>query len=187
MRTILPAPPVMKEAPQKPKVERRSNRRDLLTAAATVLDVNSGAKLVARTTDVSPAGCYVDTLNPFPPGTRMQLRLTKNGESFLADAEVAYSQLGVGMGVIFTTAAPDQLAALDKWIREAHSGPVPKKYSLEPIELLCAGIEVKDAERFAVEELLVLLMRKGLLTTEEGEPILRRLLHPALAEDSAPE
>jgi hypothetical protein len=37
-------------------------------------------------------------MNPFPTGTEMNLRLTKNGKSFHTKARVTYCESGVGMG-----------------------------------------------------------------------------------------
>ncbi len=159
-----------------PSGERRSKPRSPFTAAATVVEPQSGARLNAHTTDLSLGGCYVDTMNPFPAGTEMQLRLTKDGKSFNAKAKVAYSQIGVGMGVLFATAEPEQLLTLDKWFAElrGETQPVPNVLADEEQPLYRAT--AKNEEHHILEELLVLMMRKGLLTEEEAEPILHRLL-----------
>jgi PilZ domain len=157
--------------------ERRSHLRIPLTAAATATDLGTGTRMNARTTDISTKGCYVDTMNPFPVGTTMQLRLTKNGETFRANATVAYSQLGVGMGVIFTTAAPDQLAALEKWINESNGAETSTPQSIEKQDRINTDTSSKNQTHYALEELLILLMRKGLLEDEEANPILKRLIN----------
>lgn len=156
--------------------ERRSELRCPFTARAIVVEPKSGARLDAHTTDLSPGGCYVDTMNPFPAGTEMQLRLTKEGKSFNAKAKVAYSQFGVGMGVLFATAEPEQLLTLENWFAElrGETQPVPNVLADEEQPLYRAT--AKNEEHYVLEELLVLMMRKGLLTEEEGEPILHRLL-----------
>ncbi len=93
-------------------VERRSHPRFPFTAAVTAVKMSSGARIDARTVHLGAEGCYVDAMNTFPVGTAMQLRLTKDGESFRADAKVAYCQVGVGMGLLFSTTSPEQLSTL---------------------------------------------------------------------------
>ena len=157
-------------------VERRRAPRSALTATAVVVEAKSGARLDAHTTDLSMGGCYVDTMNPFPAGTEMQLRLTKEGKSFNAKARVAYCQIGVGMGVLFTTAEPEQLSTLEKWFAELRGETQPEPHVLADEEQPLYRATAKNEEHYILEELLVLMMRKGVLTEEEGEPILHRLL-----------
>ena len=65
-------------------VERRSAPRYPMVLAAQVLELPRGAKLSARSSDISRTGCYIDTLNPSPVGTKVRLRLTHNEEVFEA-------------------------------------------------------------------------------------------------------
>ena len=46
--------------------ERRAYERYALILIAQVIEISSGTELVARTSDISRLGCYVDTLNPLP-------------------------------------------------------------------------------------------------------------------------
>jgi hypothetical protein len=39
-----------------------------------------------------------DTVSPFPLKTALQIRLTREKASFTAEAKVAYSKIGMGMG-----------------------------------------------------------------------------------------
>src|SRR5450432_2248080 len=71
-----------------PFVERRRGARWSFTAAVSVLEPISGAHIEAHTTDLGPGGCFVDTLNSFPSGTKVRLRMTKEGKSVEADAVV---------------------------------------------------------------------------------------------------
>jgi hypothetical protein len=158
-----------------PLVERRRTPRWSFVAAVSVLDPISGAHIEAHTTDLGPGGCYVDTMNSFPTGTKVQLRLTKDGKSVEADAVVACSQVGVGMGLALLSVAPGHRAVLDRWLVEL-SGASSAPHTLDEIKIEEPRPDAsKTASEYALEELLVALMRKGLLTEEEGEPILRRL------------
>jgi PilZ domain len=96
--------------------ERRAAPRYPLILSAEVVDLASGARLAARTADVSRTGCYIDTLNPVPPGSKIHVRLQHEDESFESDGRIIYISPGLGMGVAFTSSAPAQLAVLDRWL-----------------------------------------------------------------------
>lgn len=97
-------------------VERRSAPRDPLVFSAEIVELPRGAKLQARTSDLSRSGCYIDTLNPIPQGTKVRLRITHNDEVFEAIATVVYVSYGLGMGVAFTEVASEHMARLDRWL-----------------------------------------------------------------------
>lgn len=100
--------------------EKRSAPRFPLILAAEVTELPSNTKLVARTSDISRSGCYVDTLNPSPVGTPVHIRLTQEDASFECDGRVVYISPGLGMGIAFDSASfAGQAAVLDKWLSEA--------------------------------------------------------------------
>ncbi|HET7107373.1 MAG TPA: PilZ domain-containing protein [Candidatus Acidoferrum sp.] len=99
-------------------VERRSAPRHAMVLAAEVIELPRGAKLSARTADISRTGCYIDTLNPIPPSSRVLVRITHNGEIFEAEAHVVYVSYGLGMGMAFLSCDGEQLARLDRWLSE---------------------------------------------------------------------
>lgn len=98
--------------------DRRAAPRYPLIFTAEVTEVLSGAKLEARTADVSRTGCYIDTLNPTEPNREIRVRLTHNNEVFETKGRVIYNSPGLGMGVAFLNVAPEQQARLDRWIAE---------------------------------------------------------------------
>lgn len=159
-----------------PFVDRRRSLRWPFTAAVLVLEPVSGAHIEAHTTDLGPGGCFLDTMNSFPPGTKVVVRMTKEGESVEADAVVACSQVGVGMGLTLTTVAPGHRTVLDRWFAELRGEVKPAPHTLSEVKDVQAANTSKTETEYALEELLVTLMRKGLLSEQEGEPILRRLL-----------
>ena len=65
-------------------VERRNSPRYSMVLAADVISPPGGAKMSARTSDISRSGYYVDTLNPIPRGSRVKLRFTHHQEEFEA-------------------------------------------------------------------------------------------------------
>jgi hypothetical protein len=99
--------------------ERRAAPRYPLILSAEIVDLASGAKFAARTADVSRTGCYIDMLNPIPPGSRIHVRLQHEEESFESDARVIYISPGLGMGVAFTSQAPGQIEILERWLMAA--------------------------------------------------------------------
>jgi len=99
-------------------VERRSAPRHAMVLAAEVVELPRGAKLSARTSDISRTGCYVDTLNPVPQGSEVRLRLTHHEDTFVALGRVVYVSYGLGMGIAFVKVEDEQLARLDRWFSE---------------------------------------------------------------------
>jgi hypothetical protein len=158
-------------------VERRSNPRYIFTAAVAAMEPISGARVDAHTMDLSPAGCYIDTMSPFPVGTGLILRLTREGKSYESKAGVVSSQPGVGMGIIFTAARPDQHPTLKQWVAELSGQSPVHEYTLQPDQPAISDHVFKEEQRNVVNELIVALMRKGVLTEEEGESMLSKLLH----------
>jgi PilZ domain len=100
-------------------VERRSAPRIAMVLAAEVVELPRGAKLSARTADISRTGCYIDTLNPIPPGSEVRVRITHHDEILLALGRVVYLSPGLGMGIVFLTIEPEHLAKLDRWLAES--------------------------------------------------------------------
>lgn len=99
-------------------VERRGTPRISMVLAADVIEVPGGAKMSARTADISQTGCYIDTLNPMPQGSRVRLRLTHHQEVFETVATVAYASPGLGMGLKFGEVSAEQQERLNGWLGE---------------------------------------------------------------------
>ena len=101
---------------QSPK--RRSVRRCPFVASAEVSDMDSGTQLSGRTSELGLGGCYVDSLNPFPEGTLVQLQIHRDQGVFETKAKVVYCDAGFGMGLAFTEMLPDQKSRLETWLAE---------------------------------------------------------------------
>jgi hypothetical protein len=89
-----------------------------MVLAAEVVELPRGAKLSARTSDISRTGCYVDTLNPVPQGSEVRVRLTHHEDTFVALGRVVYVSYGLGMGIAFVKVEDEQSARLDRWFSE---------------------------------------------------------------------
>jgi len=181
------------ETPKKPATrvagspagrDRRVCPRYPFTATAETLDANSRSRMNARTSDISIGGCYVDTFCPLPRKTDVKIRISRNGECLEAQAMVVYSKIGMGMGLCFTSLEPDHRAMLDRWIAEL-SGEAPLSFERhhhaeEPAaEVAPSSSTEPRAENhdpsLVVGELIIALMRRGALSSEEGNSLLCKL------------
>jgi hypothetical protein len=97
---------------------KRSVRRCPFVASAEVTELCSGARLSARTSELSVGGCYVDAHNPFPEGTLVELRILRDQGVFETKAKVVYCDPRFGMGLAFTEMSPDQRSLLEAWLAE---------------------------------------------------------------------
>jgi len=98
--------------------QRRSVRRCPLVASAEVTELDSGARLSARTSELGLGGCYVDALNPFSEGTVVGLRILRDQGIFETKAKVVYCDPKFGMGLAFTEMTPEQRSLLEAWLAE---------------------------------------------------------------------
>jgi len=165
----------------KEKLRRRSQPRQAITASALVFEPQSETLLRARTADLGPDGCFIDTLNPFARGTTVKVRIDKSGASFEAWANVVYSLTSMGMGLAFYPVAPEQLWVLHEWLGDAGAVPMPDislplaAEDLPPAAFLIADRK-KDVYCGALSRLIEELMAQGLLSQEKGNAILQTLV-----------
>jgi len=87
-------------------------------ARAIVTELSSGTRLPARTSELGLNGCYIDTLELFPVGTLVHLRILKDNGVFETSGRVLYCHPGIGMGIVFVDSTPDQRGVLTGWVAE---------------------------------------------------------------------
>jgi hypothetical protein len=161
--------------------ERRGWPRYAITAMARVVEPRSLAKAEGRCTDLSLGGCYVDSINPFPKDSAVRVSIWQGSRSFESEARVVFSQVGMGMGLMFTEIEPAEREKLQTWLHELHCGletvPSPREpaapYVLHAPQPAQPGAPV----RAALMHLIDLLARKQHISTREAEDLLRELLH----------
>lgn len=157
-------------------VERRRNLRFPFSAAVEAVEVNSGAKVMGRTSDLGLGGCYVDTLNPFSVGTETKIRIVRENESFEAQGRVMYSQIGMGMGIAFVSAQPNQVRLFQRWLQEISGQPVAESETPAQGTPHTAPAEESQTLKNAVlSDLIMTLLQKKILTEVEGKDLLRKL------------
>jgi len=98
--------------------DRRAHPRHALMAAAEVTDPPTGMRMKARTSDVSLGGCYINTLNPFPLGTQLQLKIEHGEATVEIEAYVSTRHEGLGMGLAFKHLGGEQKLLLERWMPE---------------------------------------------------------------------
>lgn len=152
------------------EAERRGTERHMFTAGADVRELSSGARFSTRTTDLGPGGCFVDTTNPFPVGSKLQLTLHKGKSSFETAGTVVYSQNGLGMGVAFDGVDDAQRMSLANWLSDVTGEPVAVHESVQQPKR--ASDFQRRAESPALVRLVRLMIGKGILTEAEGASVL---------------
>jgi len=100
------------------QAKRRSVRRCPLVASAEVTELGSETLLSGRISELGLGGCYVDSLNPFPVGTLVGLRILRDQGVFETEAKVVYCDPNFGMGLAFTETPPNQRSLLEAWLIE---------------------------------------------------------------------
>ena len=151
--------------------ERRQHPRYPFTGTLEAVEPQSQTRMQGRTADLSEGGCYVDTMSPFPAQTRVKVRITRAQRSFESQATVVYSVAGMGMGLRFDATEPPQLVSLRKWVSEL-SGESITETATEEKEHSVGGVPARDA---VLHELILELMRKGVVAEDNGRGMLQRL------------
>jgi hypothetical protein len=152
---------------------RRRHPRYQITTTAEFTEQETGARGSARTSDVSLGGCFVDTTSPYPAGKRIQLRLSRGGQSIECPAEVVCSLPGMGMGLRFLQCDAPMGDVLADWIGEltGERPAAPVHHEAETPFQRALGREPV----YVLNELILMLMRKGVIPESSGDAMLRRL------------
>ena len=99
--------------------ERRRSPRYRFIADAEVKEILADTNLEARTGDLSIGGCFLDTQNPSPKDTKIQVTIRHQGSTFTAIGRVAFVVPNMGMGVAFTNVEGDQVGVLQRWLSDS--------------------------------------------------------------------
>jgi len=95
----------------------RTTPRFSFIAEAEVILLD-GTRVVARISELSSRGCYVDTVNPFPIGTELRFRIRYGCSTCELPGKIIYTHSGFGMGVLFGEIAVEHRVTLDAWLDE---------------------------------------------------------------------
>lgn len=153
------------------EAERRTSDRHLFAATAEVIEEVTGARFSTRTMDLGPGGCFIDTTNPLPVGSRVHVKISKGKSEFKTNGTVVYSQTGMGMGIAFLELTQAQQADLGSWLGSAPGEKPLAEYA--PPALVPRPSENQDSRSLrAVTRLIRLLVTKGILTEAEASSVL---------------
>lgn len=155
--------------------ERRRHLRFPFIASVEAIEPQSHATLKGRVSDLGFGGCYVDTMNSFAVGTLIKIQLIKEKTTFEADARVMFSHTGMGMGVAFVSAVPEQLQVLHNWLAELAGKTSPEQEAEKEAEPVGGALDSADRQDFVLGELIKALIKKGVLGEREGKAMLHRL------------
>ena len=151
--------------------ERRCATRLPFIAPVEMLEMRTGSRIRARTSDLSPQGCYVDTLNPLPVGSAVRMQIQRGGLVLDVLANVSSRHAGSGMGLVFGEITEAQRGILESWLgdlglasRGMFDNPFP---TTNPVTTLASSLGSDCATR-----LVQVLLRKGVLTHAEAREIL---------------
>jgi hypothetical protein len=99
--------------------ERRRTPRYLFIASAELYEEHSEVRVASRVSELSLHGCYLDMMNPFPPGTIILLKIFAGDLTFQSKARVIYATQNVGAGVAFLDVEPKYEYMIKRWMEEA--------------------------------------------------------------------
>src|ERR1700688_4536643 len=170
---VFPAP-LREEPPKSEAPEKRAQVRYPFTAAAEIYELRSQTRVSGRCSDLGAGGCYIDTLSPFAVGAVVRIRMKHDTREFEAAAVVAYAHVSMGMGLAFTEIKREHQDVLRSWIADL-SGEQPPEPVVSITERETGAIEENASMRLALNELVTLLVRKKIITENEGSGLLHQM------------
>jgi len=96
-------------------VERRKHPRFKLNLPVEVHAEGSDTPIHFATSDVSLDGCYIESMYPFPIGTRLSLKL-EIADTLLIDAQVVTADPQFGNGIQFLRMLPEDHDTLSHYL-----------------------------------------------------------------------
>lgn len=170
---VFPAP--LPEEPAKSSGhEKRAQVRFPFSAAAEVYELRSKTRVTGRCSDLSAGGCYIDTLSPFAVGAVVKIRMQRDTREFESAAVVAYAHTSMGMGLAFAEMKREHQAVLRSWIAELSGEQPPEPLATAP-EPETGANDASSNAQLVLHELIILLVRKKIITGNEGAGFLRAM------------
>ena len=134
--------------------ERRQFARHPCRIESRLSVEGSSAGLTGKITDISLGGCYVETLSPLPSETSVRLSFELDGAVLEPTGKVCSTQIGMGMGIAFTSMTPAEFEALRKFAPP-----------MAPPADSASHFAATSSE--ALDAVVRLLLRKGVLKSSE--------------------
>jgi hypothetical protein len=122
------AAPLPHAAPPQPAgQERRQFPRHACRIEAQVTPQGHSSFLPGKVTDIALGGCYVEMLTPLPVETSIELVFGQEDTTLRVTGMVRSSQMGFGMGVMFTGMSPENFEKLRHLIFSTEPSAAPSK------------------------------------------------------------
>jgi hypothetical protein len=99
--------------------EKRRTPRYIFIASAELYEEQSDVRVASRVSELSMHGCYLDMMNPFPPGTIILLKIFSGELTFQSRARVIYATQNMGAGVAFVDVDEKYKHILERWMEQA--------------------------------------------------------------------
>jgi c-di-GMP-binding flagellar brake protein YcgR len=96
-------------------IERRKHPRFKINVPIEIHSEASNAPLHCATSDLSLDGCYIESMYPFPAGTRLELKLEAS-ETLLISARVVTCDPQFGNGIEFIRMLDEDNVTLQKFL-----------------------------------------------------------------------
>ena len=98
--------------------ERRRTPRYIFIASAELYEERTDVRVASRVSELSLNGCYLDMMNPFPPGTLVLLKIFAGELTFQSKGKVVYATPNVGAGIAFLEVEPKYEYILKRWLED---------------------------------------------------------------------
>jgi hypothetical protein len=155
--------------------DKRSSPRYPFSPPVEAHDIQADIRIVGRLSDIARNGCYIETISPFAAKANVTLTITSDDQSFKTQAKVVYSQIGMGMGLLFTTAEPEELRLLGAWLNHLGDGKqrelVAASLRVQPDTAKSTNHKLRDI----LSHLIILLSSKNIVNDSNGKAMLRKL------------
>ena len=96
--------------------DRHRAPRHQFIAKIEVTDMRTEMHISGHTKDLSLFGCFAETAESFPEGTKVRLIIFRGETHLSAQGKVTYSRPNSGMGIAFTLVDTSSLPVLDDWL-----------------------------------------------------------------------
>jgi len=96
-------------------IERRKHPRFKINVPVELHSEGNNAPLRCATSDLSLDGCYIESMYPFPAGTRLELKLDAS-ETLLITARVVTCDPQFGNGIEFIRVLDEDHVTLQKFL-----------------------------------------------------------------------
>src|ERR1051326_7598192 len=150
--------------------ERRSANRAPFIAPVDLVDVRTGTRVHARTSDLSRQGCYVDTLNPLPVGSMVRVQIHRSEKLLDAIAHVSSRHAGSGMGLVFSELTSSQKGLLATWLTEL-ALPSRAEFADPATSKSATPVAPSTSASSSTARLIQMLLRKGVLSQSEANEL----------------